>query len=100
MREALKLVPVDTKGSDEFQLVWPHLDDTLRRRFTIQMLEGKVLSAELVCAQLRKLPHNPPKGTADDSPKEIADAIESHIKVKAVDKKGNRRRKISEVDES
>ena len=82
MREALKFVPIE-KGGEAFQFVWKHLDDRpdkpdgqLRRRFIIQLLNGKVLTAEIICGELRKLKLS-----------EIADAIESDARTKTADKK-------------
>jgi hypothetical protein len=42
MREGLKLVPLadGAKAKKAFQLVWKHLPENLRRRFTIQLLRG------------------------------------------------------------
>ncbi len=76
MREALKLVPIE-KGEKAFRHVWQHLDDKLRRRFTIQLLRGqepKELKPSDVCNQLRKM------GRPD-----VAEAIEAGANAKLLD---------------
>jgi len=76
MREALKLVPIE-KGEKAFRHVWQHLDDKLRRRFTIQLLRGqepKELKPSDVCRQLRKI------GRA-----EVAEAIEAGANARLLD---------------
>jgi len=80
MREALKLVPIE-KGTEAFRLVWQELDDQLRRRFTIQMLNGTIQTPERICTELGKL-----------DKAHLADAIKADARAKAADKNG----KISE----
>ena len=70
MREALKIVPVE-KGVEAFRMVWRHLDDQMRRRFSIQLLNGAVFTAEIICSELRKLQRP-----------DMASAIEANAKTK------------------
>lgn len=62
MREGLKLVPLadGVRAKKAFQLVWKHLPEKLRRRFTIQLLRGtadkpRPLSISEICKQLEQL---------------------------------------------
>lgn len=87
MREALKLVPVEGE-TKAFQFVWQHLDDKLRRRFTIQMLDGKEFTAGLICEQLRTLAKKHSVTPPEKSPNEIAAIIETDAKARTADKKG------------
>lgn len=57
MQQALQLLPLQT-GKEAFRAVWAGLSDKHRHRYAIQLLRGKILTAESILANLRQLGDN------------------------------------------